>query len=321
MDTDGYPGHSTPAHTVYPLEQSQRRGATAAGTTTFGVDVHPTYQAGLDIEKVAREGFGFLAVKASQGTSDKWSDGAKSWCDRGDAAGMVTWVYHYLTTADVTSQARTAKAAAAGRPVMLDVETGSGNIDTVRGFCQAAASIGLPVPLLYLPRWYWQQIGSPSLVGLPPLVASHYTPATGYASSIYTSVPSSWWTGYGSATVAILQFTDKASVAGQKIDADAYPGSRDDLRALVYGSSTPAAPTLRPTLREGDMSVRIWELQRFLNDTFPSYSRIAAGPGPTSTFGPVTAAVVREFQFRVHLTPDGVVGAKTWAELERYGLR
>lgn len=291
--------------------------------TIFGVDVHPIYQAGLDIEKVAAEGFDFLAVKASQGTSSKWADGAKQWCDRGDLAGMVTYVYHYLSTDDVTSQARTALAAAHGRPVMLDVESGSGNVDTVRGFCQAAASIGLPVPLLYLPRWYWTQIGSPDLSGLPPLVASHYTGTDGYASAIYADVPGTWWTGYGTLPVTMLQFTDKALVAGQKIDADAFGGTKDELRALVYGVSTPPPPpsTLLPTLREGATTALVWRLQLFLNDKFRAYSHISAGAGPTSRYGPQTIAVIREFQTRCHIGSDGVVGPATWEQLIHYGFK
>jgi peptidoglycan hydrolase-like protein with peptidoglycan-binding domain len=38
-------------------------------------------------------------------------------------------------------------------------------------------------------------------------------------------------------------------------------------------------------------------------------------------FGPSMRAVVVEFQRRSKLTPDGVIGPKTWAALESHGYR
>lgn len=288
----------------------------------FGVDIHPNYQAGIDIEAIGREGFAWVAVKASQGTSTSWAPGATAWLDRAATAGMVAFPYHYLTTAPVGTQATAAKSAAHGRPLMLDVEDGSGDIGNVRGFLAACAAVGQAVPLVYLPRWYWSRIGSPSLANLPPLVASHYSAAGGYASSIYAGVPESWWEGYGGGTVAVLQFTDKATVAGKQIDANAYRGTVEEFRALIGTGGAPVPPpSVRPTLREGSESALVWALQLFLNLKFPAYSHIAAGPGPTSRFGGVTKATVADFQQRSQLTADGVVGPRTWTELERYGFR
>jgi hypothetical protein len=216
--------------------------------TIFGVDVHPRYQAGLDIERVAREGFSWCAVKVSQGTST-YPGG--EWLTRAERAGMVALPYHYLEAGNEAAQARTCKGVAGNRAVMLDVEKGSGNVRNVRAFLDESARIGMRVPLLYLPRWYWQQIGSPSLAGLPWLVASHYVSGSGYASTLYAATKESWWDGYGGAGVAILQFTDKASVAGKNIDANAYRGTVAQLRELLG-----AAP---PTPSEGTVSAaEVW---------------------------------------------------------------
>ena len=294
--------------------------------TIFGIDVHPIFQAGLDIEQVAKEGFSWVAVKASQGTSTRWAAGANAWVERAENAGMVGFCYHYLEAGNVDAQAQAAKTAAAGRPIMVDVEKGSGTVqDDLRPFLGACAAIGQPVCLIYLPQWYWSQVGSPWLGGLPPLVASHYGSATGYASSIYTSVPSSWWASYGGGTVAVLQFTDKASVAGLKVDANAYRGTIDEFRAQLFGSNIPApAPIVElPTLHEGDVSELVYLLAVFMNRTFSSYSHIDTGPGPTCRLGPQTRAALEEFQRRVGISTAApfACGPKTWNQLQRFGFR
>lgn len=293
--------------------------------TIFGVDVHPIYQANLNIEQVAKEGFSWLAVKASQGTSTRWAAGAQAWIERAENAGMVGFPYHYLDAGNIDAQAQAAKTAAAGRPLMVDVENGSGTVGgDLRPFLGACAAIGQPVCLIYLPQWYWSQIGKPDLAGLPPLVASHYGSATGYASSIYTSVPNSWWSNYGNGQVAVLQFTDKASVAGQKIDANAYRGSLDEFRTMIFGANTPPPPPVAelPTLHEGDVSELIYLLAVFMNRTFPAYSSIDTGPGPTCRLGPQTRRALETFQRRVGIptTPPFAVGPKTWNQLQRFGF-
>lgn len=74
--------------------------------------------------------------------------------------------------------------------------------------------------------------------------------------------------------------------------------------------------TLRasPPLPNGD---DIKGLQAGLNRAFPTYSHLAVD----GTYGPSTAAVVREFQSRAGLVADGVVGPLTWAKLGTYGIK
>lgn len=89
---------------------------------------------------------------------------------------------------------------------------------------------------------------------------------------------------------------------------------------------TPAptpTPAPLPTIVAGTVSALVWKLQVFMNRTFPAYSHIAAGPGPTSRCGPQTEAAVTEFQRRVGI-PTGApfaVGVHTWAALESFGFR
>lgn len=78
----------------------------------------------------------------------------------------------------------------------------------------------------------------------------------------------------------------------------------------------PPAPAAASVLRTGSSGDAVARLQRFLRDTFPGY---AGGLVADGVFGPMTAAVVAEFQRRTGLTADGVVGPDTFRELAKYG--
>lgn len=89
--------------------------------------------------------------------------------------------------------------------------------------------------------------------------------------------------------------------------------------ATPPATGTPAAGTQRalrvesPVLRGDDVRA----LQSGLNRAFPTYSDLVVD----GAYGPGTAAVVREFQSRVGLGADGVVGPKTYMELAKYGIK
>ena len=103
--------------------------------------------------------------------------------------------------------------------------------------------------------------------------------------------------------------------AGRKPDPDF---DMDDFRQAVAAilAGTAPAPVLipsseptgekRPTVRRGDTGENITSLQVTLK----------VKPA-TGTFGPKTEAAVREFQRSKGMVPDGIVGPKTWAELDR----
>jgi hypothetical protein len=61
----------------------------------------------------------------------------------------------------------------------------------------------------------------------------------------------------------------------------------------------------RPTIRRGDHGDLIKEVQRKL------------GVDPTGNFAALTEAAVREFQRERGLVPDGIIGPKSWAALDR----
>ncbi|HEY2763427.1 MAG TPA: GH25 family lysozyme [Pseudonocardiaceae bacterium] len=111
----------------------------------------------------------------------------------------------------------------------------------IRYFLQRCAAHGATVPLLYLPQWFWQAMGSPSLAGLPPLWASSYPGSSaGTPAQLYANVTPRRWNGYGGLGVAVLQFADTGIVAGyQPVDVDAYLGTSAQFAQLL-GQAQPA---------------------------------------------------------------------------------
>jgi peptidoglycan hydrolase-like protein with peptidoglycan-binding domain len=104
-----------------------------------------------------------------------------------------------------------------------------------------------------------------------------------------------------------------------KID---MPSFRREVQALVNGKNpapTPAPqPSARPTLSKGmyDNNL-VLAVQKFMNRVFRSYSQLAED----GDFGPATERVIKEFQNRVGLQADGVIGNNTWSKLVQYGFR
>ncbi|MCA1191604.1 glycoside hydrolase family 25 protein [Saccharopolyspora sp. 6V] len=208
----------------------------------WGIDISH-HQGVFDLSRTRAEGFDFAFLKATEGSSfvDKRFSANLA---NARSAGLLVAAYHYQrSTASAAAQvAHIQRVVPRDVPVILDVEDGSGNAALTRDLNARLNAAGYRTPLLYLPRWYWQQIGSPSLAGLPPLWFSRYPDNRGgTASGIYGRVPASYWNGYGGLDVAVLQFTSSATVAGHTpVDANAYRGTREQLAALLGGA--PAAP-------------------------------------------------------------------------------
>lgn len=210
--------------------------------TIYGIDVSH-HQGDVDMRQVAREGFEFVFAKISEGTSfidPKWVRNR----DNARAAGLHLAGYHYVR-AGTSPQAQADLVARAigdqSIPIALDCEANSGDITHYRAVLAAMRARGLRVILSYIPRWYWEQLGRPDLSGLPPLWSSRYVNGTGYASTLARDVTDARWAGYGGNTVTVLQFTDKALVAGQRMDANLFAGTRGELDAL-FNLEAPVEP-------------------------------------------------------------------------------
>jgi len=179
-------------------------------------------------------GFSGVVHKVSEGDYfvDQYWQACRSWCESND----LSWLgYHYVTTDDADSQVDTFIANRGGPNVMLDFEDHSGDIDNLWDVVAAFNDARVNVCQVYLPEWYWQDIGEPDLSDFEAndlqLVSSNYPAGSGYAWSVYAAAGGDsgpGWHGYGGATPAAWQFSDSVNVAGIMVDCNAYKGSNLD---------------------------------------------------------------------------------------------
>lgn len=204
----------------------------------FGLDISHHQDERLSLAQCKQEGISFVILKSTEGAG--YIDPAfKSNLAEARAAGLAVAAYHYVrdNASAAVQVANVRQAVPLDVPVIPDVEANSGGITLARDFRARLVEAGYTVPLFYLPRWYWQQIGSPSLAGLPPLWSSRYPDnVVGSIADEFADVPAAYWNGYGGLEVAVLQFTSSASVAGyQPLDANAFRGSAQEFAAMFGG--------------------------------------------------------------------------------------
>ncbi len=205
----------------------------------YGTDVSH-YQGSFDMQRARAEAFEFVFIKATEGSGYVDPRFATNLANA-RAAGLLVAAYHYQRAEDSAQSQVDNIGGVVPRdvPVILDVEANSGGTALTTDILGRLEAAGYGSPLLYLPPWYWRQIGSPDLSGFPPLWKSRYPDNEGgYASEIYQRVPDHYWDGYGGNRVAVLQFTSSATIAGQApVDADAYLGTRQELAQLLQAGA------------------------------------------------------------------------------------
>lgn len=272
--------------------------------------------------KLKAAGISGLMWKATQGDSffDPSFEGALA---DANAAGMPFMAFHYVDAGSKSVESEVAWVKAHVPPIALvpDIEADSGAISRSIEVYQGLIEAGFHIPFVYLPEWYWSENGSPALSGLPPLWNSHYVSGSGNPASLMSSVPISWWAGYGGNNPMMLQFTDAGSVNGSGCgDFSLFSGDSDQFVRMVTPGATviPIAPpvTSYPEIRDGSTGQIVKDLQSFMNRVFPAYSKLVVD----GDFGPLTEAVVKEFQSRSKLSVDGIVGPNTWSALVHDGF-
>lgn len=217
--------------------------------TLYGIDCS-NHQGNFDFAAAKREGFVFATHKVTEGGSYKdpyWPRAREQMAEH--FPGLFGGYVFCRKASHPEREADTLLAHLGDPkiPVQLDYEdtTGGGDIDDLRARIAAIEARGMRVFANYLPRWFWRdRMRSPNLAGTPPLWNSHYIGGTGYASTLYETSPATVAAGWspfhdGAPSIEILQFTEKARVAGQQIDANAYRGDISQLRALFSGGTPP----------------------------------------------------------------------------------
>ncbi|TDH56706.1 hypothetical protein E2F47_06135 [Mycobacterium eburneum] len=211
-----------------------------------------------------REGYSWMEHKVSQGSGyrDPFWPTVRDWCAANDVPCIG---YHYVDTSNPATQAECFKANGGGSSVMLDFEDGSGDITNFWAVVNAFNAAGITVRLSYLPHWYWQNIGSPDLAGVPGLVSSSYYETGTYGSIEYADAGGDagpGWASYGGATPVIWQFSDGAVIDGKSVDANAFKGQLADLQALLGGTVTapqPNPPAIPKPADEPTQESEVWD--------------------------------------------------------------
>jgi hypothetical protein len=190
------------------------------------------------------------------------------------AGGWPFLSYHWLHGNDVPRQVNfVVNVIGRGQPIMLDVESGGvrPTLANVYEFADAYQKAGSQVTLAYIPRWYWQEWGSPSLAGLSDrgigLVSSNYT--------TYSDTGPGW-DPYGGVAPIVWQYTDVP------LDTNAFRGTQAELANLWQNGTDMAAGTWSET----DIDALIWRVEAIANmrDTI-------AGGNLKGTPVPFTAAI------------------------------
>jgi hypothetical protein len=223
--------------------------------TIFYPDVS-SFQSGISLK-------GALAAccKATEGTNYANSDFPRA---RAEASqrGVFFFAYHFLHAGNAAAQAKWCfMNVGTMSPLMLDVEPEPGigslpGLSDVLTFLDEYRKLGGIMHLVYLPHWYWQLLGSPSLAALVSrglqLVSSAYTSYTDSSSGI-------GWQPYGGMTPVIWQYTDTLQFNGSTVDFNAfrghYAGKQDresvkaclaELESIARTGKLPAPPAPHP---------------------------------------------------------------------------
>lgn len=221
--------------------------------TIFGPDIS-SYQRGLVLSRLSDAAF--VIAKTTEGTYYTDAD-YPAWRQQAAALGKPFVWYHFLSGEDPASQAGHTAANVGDKslPGMLDAEPAgsySPTLAQILAYIDAAHATGLNLRLCYLPRWYWEQLGAPSLSGLADrgvrLVASAYPGGSGTPASLYPGDGAGGWGSYGGQTPLIYQYTNQASDGGQLLDYNAYRGTVQQLAADLRS----AAPSPGPTTTQGE---------------------------------------------------------------------
>lgn len=199
--------------------------------TVFFPDISD-YEDGLSLV-----GAPFVVAKGTQGTSFTAHTYA-GFKAQAAQLGIGFAAYHWVTDADLQAQVQHAYSVIGSVPTMWDAEAVGATVSRLVDLTGRYRALGGNPRAVYLPHWWWQVLGSPSLTPLRDaglfLISSNY-PSVGYSDT------GPGWAAYGGVSPTVWQYTDKQQFNGQACDFNAYKGTLDQLLALwgLTGTPTP----------------------------------------------------------------------------------
>jgi len=266
------------------------------------------YQGNIDLAGVpaacakATEGTGFTSPAYAEQKAMAARDGA------------FFLAYHFLHHGNAVAQAAHCHAVAGGTPLMLDFEPAGSSapqLADAMSFTDDYRKAGGIINLVYLPHWYWLQLGAPDLKPLRDrgmlLVSSAYPGG-------YPGDHGSGWDSYGGMSPVIWQYTASQALHGQRVDYNAYRGTLAELESLVRTGKLPGTKPGVPV-----MPVSVLHLGSQGGDVALLQGKLAGsglrgvrGIAVDGVFGAQTETAVRNFQEHEGLAVDGIVGPATW---------
>lgn len=275
-----------------------------------GIDISK-WQKGINLAAVPCD---FVIVKATQGVNYT-SPEFKTQISQAQALGKLIGVYHYAGGGGAIAEAEhfldVVKDYIGKAILVLDWE-GEQNPNFASPYYAmdwlnyVKDETGV-LPFIYMSKSVCRQyktLWNPSF----PLWCAQYknNNPTGYQENPWTDSK-----GFGPWNKCeILQYSSKGRLPGYSgnLDLDKAYISEDEWNIYAQGSAS-TGDIIKPTLRKGDRNeyVRAWQ-------TFLNLNGYACGMND-GIFGQKTLNAVKAWQKNHGLTPDGIIGPKTWASL------
>lgn len=279
-----------------------------------GIDISH-WQQGINLTSVTCD---FVIIKATQGT--KYVDPCfQKFCAQAMSLGKKIGLYHYYGSGETEAQAehflQTVRSYIGKAVLVLDWEVDQ-NPDFKKGpalpkrfLDYVLAKTGVH-PLIYMSKSVCREYNWTEVVkGNYGLWMAQYAnkKPTGYQDK-----PWSDNRGLGAfKSYAIHQYTSNGHI-------DGYNGSLDlDIAYMTptawdkYAKADPTLMKAKPVLQKGSRGEEVRELQQRLNASGYSCGKV------DGIFGQKTLEAVTAFQADRGLAVDGIVGAKTWNELNK----
>jgi lysozyme len=167
-----------------------------------------------------------VVAKATEGTF--YTDPLfKQYQTEARAENVYLMAYHFLHHGNAAAQARYCYNLVGPKvPLAIDVEPQLSSMPSIldtEQFIDAYQNLGGTIYTVYLPKWYWQVMGTPDLDGLIErhqwLWTSNY-PVDGYSDD------GPGWEGYGGLPVAMWQYSSTINYGGvAEVDFNAFRGT------------------------------------------------------------------------------------------------